>query len=794
MGSPRAHQLGQLADAGRWWDAAAAACQSQPNDPDTLLIAAQAWTRLGLPTLAAATLDRLCTAFPAAERHGGVSRLREQAALLPEDRVDPALLLERAEAAASGLAARGIDLADALARWQEADDATETYRAADGNTVRRRRDGRLELVGDHRAASAALIAQHAQALAASPAPITIEGLDPPWLALGMLSATAGEGYTPGIRLVQADLVELLEGCSLADAADLARLFASDRVEWCVGPSAATLLARAIEAEPGVAHEGPVVPLATLRTRVGPPLASAVQSATHRHARDHTRCLEAVRQRDLASTNTARLAALADDKAGRPRRVALIAGRFTTVLRPMIEDLAAALEGLGCETQIITEPSDHRRLTPHAYSRAFASFDPDLIVSANHTRSDIDRVLGEAVTPASVPWVTWVQDAMPHLLRAETGVSIGPLDLAVGHISAVMHDHFGYPRERSILMPMVASEQKFNPAGVDPALAADLACEVVAFTNHSETPEQMRARLLDEVSGSPSVVAVVERVADAALALSREPLERTIARHRCEAIVDHAAPHADAASRENLFENVAMRLYDRASRHAALAWASRVCDANGWRFAVYGRGWNEHPTLAPHARGVVAHGAELCTAYHAARVSLDTSTLCSFHQRTAECALAGGLPAVLATGSACLDARTALKHRLVTHHAHEAIPVPHEPGKLAFPVYRVPDAARFAALGSLLQGVSYPYAVFLPEGAAPDPRLINADDAVGLLELGVWNPASLERLVHRAGDAAWRSAQRDRVQASVLARCTHRVLAGRILDHYAERARAQTVAA
>ncbi|MEL6797168.1 MAG: hypothetical protein AAFO89_10145, partial [Planctomycetota bacterium] len=119
-----------------------------------------------------------------------------------------------------------------------------------------------------------------------------------------------------------------------------------------------------------------------------------------------------------------------------------------------------------------------------------------------------------------------------------------------------------------------------------------------------------------------------------------------------------------------------------------------------------------------------------------------------------------------------------------------------PGQKVIPLYRVSDGERFARLGSLLNGRSYPYVFVDPAESASllPPGVINADKAVGFLELGVWDAPSLERVVRRAADPMWRDAQRERVLRFVRANCTHSVLARRIVDHYASIDDAGTVAA
>jgi hypothetical protein len=487
-------------------------------------------------------------------------------------------------------------------------------------------------------------------------------------------------------------------------------------------------------------------------------------------------------------------------------VALIAGRFTTVLRPMTEDLAEAFRRLGHETRLISEPSDHRRLTALAYARAFDEFDPDLIVSANHTRDDVDRLLdrvqGRAVMPRSVPWVTWVQDSMPHLMRAEAGRAIGVNDLAVGHVTPPMLREFGYPPARCLIAPMAASEATFAPERADPALVRRLACEAAAMTNHSETPQAMRRRLIDEVSASAAASGLVDAIAARTLDLARASPLATPAGDSCRRIVAELAPGADAATRENLVSNVAMRLLDRARRHAMLESAARLCDEQGWRLRLYGRGWDRHPSLARFAAGVLDYHAELPSAYAAAAVTLHASELAPMHQRLLECALSGGLPSVSVTADMLGLARERLRHSLLRRDRQQAVPYEHNGQPfLMFPAYRVGAARGYARLRALAsdtgQTGSYPYVPVwagpVPESVAEVPDECDVHAMLDLTELGFKDAASLRALIVRAmTDGPWRTAQSGRVAALARASCTHTALAQRIVSYYARSA--QTVAA
>lgn len=58
-------------------------------------------------------------------------------------------------------------------------------------------------------------------------------------------------------------------------------------------------------------------------------------------------------------------------------------------------------------------------------------------------------------------------------------------------------------------------------------------------------------------------------------------------------------------------------------------------------ALFGSGWDKHPTLASHARGLVENGEELKACYQGATVHLHANEDTHHHQRVYECLASGG---------------------------------------------------------------------------------------------------------------------------------------------------------
>ncbi|MEM8757309.1 MAG: hypothetical protein AAGF47_05960 [Planctomycetota bacterium] len=634
-----------------------------------------------------------------------------------------------------------------------------------------------------------LVRKTADILRVSPAPIVIEGLSPPWLLHEIARATPPleTGYQPAIWVVQADEHEFFDGCA---AADLAGLLAEPRIRVFVGPSAKQDFEAAL-AEPLRQPQAAIV-LPTVRRRLEPKVGELIRLAVKRQAADHAARVARLAERDAQTTPAERRVSLA--RRDRPRRVALIAGRFTTVLKPMIDDLAGAFEDAGWQTRVLSEPSDHRQLVPASYSAALEEFDPDLVVAANHAREDMDRVLAGRVMPRGLPWVTWVQDSMPHLLGASSGSSIGELDLAIGHISSAMVRDCGYPAERVIAAPMVASERKFAPAESAPR---EETIHIAAFTNHSETPDAMRLRLIREAAATPGLAQIVTALADAAMSIADKPMHRTHALHACRDAAERIVPTTDRATIENLTQNVALRLVDRVLRHRTLGWGRSICDRRGWTMRIFGRGWESHPSLGHLAAGELRHGPELAAAYRAARLTLHASCIAPMHQRLLECALAGGLPAAAATHGSITLAQARIVTRLIAENREQAIPGGEHAGRrwLWFDSNRFPHAARRDALARLRGDDLPPRPAGLGTAFVPIPDAdpstaptatpeLDADKMLGLLELGYTDEPSLERLIERAtDDDGWRSRESARIADRARATCTHTSLVRRIEGYY-----------
>ncbi len=853
------------------------ALRNHPDDHEVRFLAAAAFARLALVTPAR---DHLALLPSELRADAGVSALTAAIVRLPDDRIAPATLAATCRGNLEALAGRGVDPIDLrghLGAWERTAGDWEWFRAHDGNLVRRR-GGSPASVNDRWLGLADLKGQidaatlpHAAADAKGQIkPYILEGMDPPWLVERVLRETpaASDGYHARVTIVQEDPLELLDGLAQTD---LRRWLSEPRVSVIVGPDAGGALSRRLLGSLDTQIAGPGLSLSTVRTPANPSVQQALQLAGRAQVIEQQQLLARVgalyADRDRAwwsrryaaarpgapSASSGGRPTLRDDRAiggtagvvggvggrgnhpelalGAPRgdrglRVLVPTCRFSTYIKHASADLAAALRSMGCEARVLTEPDDHSHLSGVAYLRAVAEFEPDLVVLINYARANINGSIdGEpgapGVIPANVPFVMWVQDAMPHQLDERVGRGMSELDFVAGNLREELFWRFGYPRARSLDVPIVASSAKFHCGPVSDALRARHTCEVAYVSHHAETPGAMHARKCAEAASTPGLTELLEalrpRVEAEAAVSTCDPLSLRLRNAVTDALRARGGASDDPRLIEQLMQLYAMPMADRVLRHQTLAWAAETSDSRGWRLHLYGRGWETHPTLARFARGELTHGEELRASYRCAAAHLQVSAHSIIHQRIMECALAGGMPigrvteedlSTLEFAAAVAGARRAhaaergpdvcgLRPISGTRHRHTGYAIADSPEAMSLACLRQRLGMRarpreedqhdaFVWINSIhverLLGID-------PQGAplveAPRERMLT----------GLWpDPADalfidrdgLEQVLVRAvDDPAWREHSSDALRRRVLDHCTHGSFARRLVDFIAD---------
>ncbi|MFG0260154.1 MAG: hypothetical protein ACF8LK_07345 [Phycisphaerales bacterium JB041] len=763
---------------------AARAVRQIPDDLDLRFLMAAACAQLGLRTLAAETL----AALPEPARaDANVKALTTAVDGLPDDRVPADSRRAIAEGNLGVLRDRGLASAAVLDAawpgWLDRLELHDCFRSTDGNLIRRGPGDDLPhwtaFLTDGRSIAAQFCEQRLGGTDMFTPPLAIEGIDPPWLAEGAWRRLAPNrvGYAAPITLVQADPLEFLDGLS---AMDLRDVLADERVRVFVGPDASSrwledAVGRLDEVAMGMAIATPGV-----RTRIEPD----AQTVTNRWGAAQAEALRETQTRVASAYGPRDRAWWADRYAeaasgGEPLRVLIPTSRYSTFIRHASEDLAEAFCGLGCEARVVMEPANGRP-TSVGQLRWADPFEPDLIVLANYFRRDAGLPF-----PEQVPWVCWIQDAMAHQFQER---EFTELDFVAGHLHKELRAQDGFPHDRALPFPLIASERKFHPGPVDAERHERFACEVAYVSHQSETPAAFHARCVAE-EPKPEVCRVLEHLRPLVEAEAADPLGESLY-NRLGALTGAAAErlaNGTDALAQYLFRHYALPLADRVVRHQTLGWAASICGRHGWRLRLHGRGWDSHPELAEYARGEISHGDDLRACYQSAAVHLHASVNTLVHQRVMECAMSGGLPVGRLTADAVDESVGFAEREAVLHGTPCGADV-----ATGAKLYRLADHAALAAVRPLREwlGLETPdeYSIAarkIESFRKPGHPLTGGMHAAWLFgdlrELTVRSEDDLERIIERAvRDDAWRSAQSAAIARRARERCSTTAFAERVL--------------
>jgi hypothetical protein len=321
------------------------------------------------------------------------------------------------------------------------------------------------------------------------------------------------------------------------------------------------------------------------------------------------------------------------RSGRPLNVLGITSRYTTFLQYSMRDWLAAFERLGHRTQLIIEAADHELGNNLVLAQASAKFKPDLIVMIDHFRAEMGGL------PQGVPMAMWVQDALPNMFCPAAGAAQGDRDYAMGFAQLKMVHEYGYPASRYMPAIVSVNEERFQPRQLSEAEISSFSCDV-SFVSHASTPADVMIQGEIKRLGTPEARRLlggifdrIKAVYDAGDAITQPIVIRKI----IEQTLIETSTSLPADQMPSLLELFTQRINNALFRHQSLQWAADL----GVNLHLYGRGWENHPTLKRHARGVADNFTQLCAIYQASKINLHISPHGAGHQRVLEGLASGG---------------------------------------------------------------------------------------------------------------------------------------------------------
>lgn len=620
------------------WDTIArisAHLRSSPSDLQARLEIAESLITLGLRSLAIHELKTLAEhGFPLSDLADPLTRAES----LPDDVV----AIEQSESILrSNLQAIGISLPDldqSINRWRAIAQSQIRFQAVDTNIVRLLKDkGAVDQMQNTRGLFRSMLQKPLIELTKRQrGPIVLDGITPPWILQQLLEDDA-QPSVPGFRqklyVAQRDPIAFLEGLSIVD---LSEKLNDERIEWFVGDDAVDQLVDTVNKRPGIAHSVLVIANPANSQALSKAIQESLLSISARDAESNLQLSARINER-YASRDRAYWSERFKDERTK-LRILIPTSRYTTYLQHACADLRDALEALGHECLLLTEPNDSSLMISSDYLSAIDKFDPDLLIAMNHTRASFSGLL-----PKELPVLTWIQDAMGHLFNNEQGESVGELDFVVGMIHRDLIDKFGFSEQQTQWHPMVASTSKFTDKRSESAPI----CEIAYVTHQSESVHEQCARLVREFAHElpdrqRDLETLVQRVQEI-IATPGVRVHPELNRALDECFFSDSDPSSLPIMRANLLHGLVLPIAERYFRHQTIQWAADIAERHGWSLKLFGNGWESHPDFARYAQGPLEHGGSLASCYQSAVVHLHASIQQPLHQRVTECLLSGGLP-------------------------------------------------------------------------------------------------------------------------------------------------------
>jgi spore maturation protein CgeB/tetratricopeptide (TPR) repeat protein len=156
-------------------------------------------------------------------------------------------------------------------------------------------------------------------------------------------------------------------------------------------------------------------------------------------------------------------------------------RYSTYIQYSIRDIAEGFNKLGHEIFIhVEEEYTGNGIRPDLGMKKICDFFPDIIFSIDHFRFE------KSWLPANIPFISWIQDLMDHIINLNDPGIIGSMDHIFAFsrsIQNILKEHPGYKAREIHLLPIPANTKVFFPL-------ADLEKKFdVTYVSHLPDPEQ-----------------------------------------------------------------------------------------------------------------------------------------------------------------------------------------------------------------------------------------------------------------------------------------------------------------
>ncbi len=299
------------------------------------------------------------------------------------------------------------------------------------------------------------------------------------------------------------------------------------------------------------------------------------------------------------------------------RILLPASNYSTFVKYATRDMAEGFKKLGCEVFIeIEEEGAPIGIRGDICLKNLIEFRPDFIFVINHLRYE------RSWFPRNIPYVTWVQDKLEHVSSGEYLNELTNNDIL---FTQTFYDELIDVGYNDVLrLPVPVNLNKFNKVPENDEWAFD-----ISYVNHAPT----KIFPVKDQTGENYIRS------DIVFSILAEEINRE--GNNVISILDYRKLLSDTlAGQPNLdwvLEMIRDTIGNYLHRTIVIDWLIE----NGYKPALYGKGWQDMPAYSSMAKGEISHGMELATIYNESKINLHMHPYTTTHQRVFESIASGG---------------------------------------------------------------------------------------------------------------------------------------------------------
>ncbi|OGR20649.1 MAG: hypothetical protein A3J85_07250 [Desulfobacula sp. RIFOXYA12_FULL_46_16] len=328
------------------------------------------------------------------------------------------------------------------------------------------------------------------------------------------------------------------------------------------------------------------------------------------------------------------------RTGQQLRVLLYASKFTTYMQYSIRDIAEGFRQLGHKTFIEIEDEDAGLgIRKEVSLQNLAAFKPDIIFEINHFRYERHWI------PKSIPFVTWIQDLMPHILSLNDPSLITAHDYVFSFSQSWVDQFFrtdaAFKDKKVTCLPITISNNIYYPM---PWVKKKYD---ISFVSHLPDPELtflpiLENKMIPEVQSDSALIFLKKLITDFdSISISQlsEIMIKTDARKHfanktCDSI-GLALTEDLLKLTESVNDN---KTFSRFSRHLHFLLKTKPIMAlikEGHDIKVFGKNWEKFSSFKTIAMGRIKNGADLNRVINESRINLNLSPGTSYHMKAPE---------------------------------------------------------------------------------------------------------------------------------------------------------------